>query len=236
MHAIKLLAHLERHDDLFERRIARAFADPVDGALDLPDSVLNPRQGVRYGQTQIVVAVRAQDGLVDVLHLAAKVLISMPYSSGAQYPTVSGRLTVGGSGVDDGFGNLREEIEIRAAGVFRGELDVVAKSPSIANALNGACQCFFARLVQFVFEVDVTGGKKNVDAGFVGAFEGLGAAIDVFPDAACQARDYGRAFGRYAAYRLIVAFGRDGKPGFQNVDIEALRAAAPFGAFRRSSC
>ena len=91
----------------------------------------------------------------------------------------------------------------------------------MADALNGTCQRFFASLVQFVFEVNVTGGKKNVDAGLVGAFEGLGAAIDVFLDASRQARDYGRAYlGRYAAYRFEVAFGRDGKPGFQNVDIE----------------
>ena len=110
---------------------------------------------------------------------------------------------------------------IGASGVFGGELDVLAKSPRIANAFNGAGQRFFASLVQFVFEVNVTGGKKNVDAGLVGSFEGLGAAIDVFLDAARQARDYGRAyFGRYAAYGFVVSFGRDGKTGFENVDVE----------------
>jgi hypothetical protein len=44
VNAIELFPHLERHDNLFEGRIARAFADTVDGALDLPDSVLNSRQ------------------------------------------------------------------------------------------------------------------------------------------------------------------------------------------------
>ena len=39
--AERILAHLEGHDDFFERRIARAFADAVDRALDLTRAILD---------------------------------------------------------------------------------------------------------------------------------------------------------------------------------------------------
>ena len=221
VNAIKLLPHLERHDDLFERRVAGAFADTVDRALHLADAVLNSRQRVRDGQAEIVVAMRAQDGLVDVLHLAAKILDQQAVFFRRAVADGIRKIDGGCAGIDDGFGNLREEIDIGASGVFGGELDIVAKRPRVADALDGASESFFAGLVQFVFEVDVTGGEKDMDAGFVGSFEGLGAAIDVFLDASRQARDYGRAYFRgYAAYRLVVAFGRDGKACFENIDVE----------------
>ena len=56
----------EHHDDLLDRRIAGALADAVDRALDLPHAALNRRQAVGHRQSQIVVAVRAEDDAVGV--------------------------------------------------------------------------------------------------------------------------------------------------------------------------
>ena len=61
-----VVAGLERHDDLFERGVAGALADAVDRALDLPGAGLDAGQAVGDGQAQVVVAVRADDRLVDV--------------------------------------------------------------------------------------------------------------------------------------------------------------------------
>ena len=57
-------ARLERHHDLFERRVARAFADAVDGALDLPRAGLHRGDGIRHRESQIVVAMHADDRAV----------------------------------------------------------------------------------------------------------------------------------------------------------------------------
>ena len=55
-------AGLDGHDDLFERSVAGALADAVDGALDLPRAGLDGGQRIGHGQAQIVVAVDADDG------------------------------------------------------------------------------------------------------------------------------------------------------------------------------
>ena len=55
-------ADLEGHHDLFERRVAGALADAVDGALDLAGAGLHGGERVGDGQAEIVVAVRRQHG------------------------------------------------------------------------------------------------------------------------------------------------------------------------------
>ena len=53
-------AHGQRDGDLFERSVARALADAVDRAFHLTRARPNRRQRIGHGQSQIVVAMRAQ--------------------------------------------------------------------------------------------------------------------------------------------------------------------------------
>ena len=76
-------ARLERHHDFFERSVARALADAVDGALDLPRAGLHRRQRIRHRQAQIVVAVHADDRRVSPSACTIRP-ISAPYSSGTE--------------------------------------------------------------------------------------------------------------------------------------------------------
>src|SRR5579859_6454349 len=52
--------------DLLERRVARAFTDAVDRALDLTNSTLNGGQTVGDREAEIVVTVRAENGAIRV--------------------------------------------------------------------------------------------------------------------------------------------------------------------------
>jgi len=60
-----LFARVERHDHLFERGIAGSFADAIDRDLYLTGSSPQPCKAVGCSQTQIVVAVDAENDLVD---------------------------------------------------------------------------------------------------------------------------------------------------------------------------
>ena len=53
-------AGLDRHDDLFERGVAGALADAVDGALDLPRAAFDAGERVGDRQAEVVVAVDAR--------------------------------------------------------------------------------------------------------------------------------------------------------------------------------
>ena len=60
-----LATEVKRDGHLLEGRIARALADAVDGALDLPRSRNRARQTVARRQPEVVLAVSRQD---HVLH------------------------------------------------------------------------------------------------------------------------------------------------------------------------
>jgi len=57
-------ASLEDHDDLFERAVAGALSDAVDGALDLAGAGFYGGEGIGYREAEVVVAVYADDGAI----------------------------------------------------------------------------------------------------------------------------------------------------------------------------
>ena len=54
-------AHVQRHHDLFERCIPGAFADTVDGALNLPRACFERGESVCHRESEIVVTMHADD-------------------------------------------------------------------------------------------------------------------------------------------------------------------------------
>ena len=66
-------AHLQRHDDLFERGVAGPLADAVDRHLDLARAALDAGQAVGDRQAQVVVAVGGEDHLVGARHVLDQV-------------------------------------------------------------------------------------------------------------------------------------------------------------------
>ena len=62
-------ARAERHHDFFQRGVAGPFADPVDGAFHLARAVADAGERVGHRQAEIVVAVHADDGPLDVRHV-----------------------------------------------------------------------------------------------------------------------------------------------------------------------
>ena len=101
-------ARLDGHHDLFQRGVAGALADAVDGAFDLPRAGADAGQRVGHGQAQVVVAVHGEDRLVGVRHRSR---------SGAEH-----RAVFLGRGVADGVG----QIDGRGAGLDGG-LDAAAR-------------------------------------------------------------------------------------------------------------
>lgn len=91
---VERTAHLQCHGDFFQRAVAGALADTVDGALDLPCAAFDRRQRVGHRQAQIVVAVRAEDHGIGTFHAGDQAREHAADLSGVVKPTVSGRLIV----------------------------------------------------------------------------------------------------------------------------------------------
>ena len=56
---------LDGHDDFLQRRVASPLANAVDRAFHLPGAVADGRQRIGDGQSQVVMAMDADDGLPD---------------------------------------------------------------------------------------------------------------------------------------------------------------------------
>src|ERR1035441_658801 len=136
-------ADIEGGGDLFEGSIAGAFADAVDGALDLARAVGDGGQRVGNGQAQVVVTMRREDdargvdgrdALADLGEHAA-VFFGGGVADGVWH--VDG----GCAGLDGYADHFDEEIAIGAGGVFGGELNVVDMSARQLDGLRRQVEC-----------------------------------------------------------------------------------------------
>ena len=117
-------ARADRHDDLFERGVAGALADAVDGALDLGRAGAHRGERVGRRQTEVVVAVAA-DG--DVVQRRAE-----PVELADEVAELERQRVADGVGdvdrrraaLDGDAQDLGEELRVGAARVHGAELDV----------------------------------------------------------------------------------------------------------------
>src|SRR5262249_43299693 len=127
-HLQKASAHLDRHDDFFQRGISRALSDAIDGALDLTRAVMNSGQGVRDRETEVVVAVHTQCDSIDARNPALNVAYQPAILIGHAVAYGVRNIDDRRAGLDDSIEYLAEVIDVRTPGVFRGELNVIAKA------------------------------------------------------------------------------------------------------------
>ena len=217
-------AGLDGHDDLFEGGVARALAEAVDAALHLPGTLDDGRDAVRRGIAEVVVAVDADDGLVDVGDVLLDEADALGELGRQGVPDGIGDVHGGRAGIDAGLQHPIQVLDVGAGGVHRRELDVVAEVPRALDGGDGLIEHLFGVLAQEVHQVAVGARYKGVDAGTLGSLDGLPCVIYVAGDASRQRRDGGRAhlFGD-CGHGLEVAGRACGEPGLDDVHAEALK-------------
>src|SRR5262249_22753951 len=124
-HAEVVAAGADGHHDLFQRRVAGPLADAVDGALDLPRPLGDGRQAVGHGHAQVVVAVDAEDHLVDAADVLLQVGDGRGVLAGDGVADRVGDVDGGGAGLDGLLDHLGQEVQLGASGVLGRELDVL---------------------------------------------------------------------------------------------------------------
>jgi hypothetical protein len=112
-----------------------------------------------------------------------------------------------------------QEVQLGAAGVLGGELDVVGVLARPADGLHRLLDDLVGRHAQLLLHVDRAGGDEGVDAAGLGRLDGLAGAADVVLVGARQRADGGlldRLGDR--ADRLEVAGRGGGEAGLDDVD------------------
>ena len=192
-HTQGVAAGLYGHDDLFEGGVARALTEAVDAALYLSSAFYDGRDAVRRGVSQVVVAVDADDGLVDVRNVFLDEADALGELGREGIPDRIGDVDRGCAGIDAGLEHPVQVLDVGAGGVHRRELDVVTEVPSAFNGGDGLIEHLFRVLAQQVHQVAVGARNECVDAGPGGSLDCVPRGVDVAGNAACQRRDGGSA-------------------------------------------
>ena len=158
-------------------------------------------QAVGHGQAQVVVAVDADDGLVDVRHAVAERADDVAHVRGRGVADGVGNVDRRGAGVDGRLDHLRRGSRARCARRPRARTRRRRNSrrarftPATARRMISSLS-----ILQLVLAMDGAGGQEDVDPRPLGVPDRLPGAVDVGVAAAGQAADDRAAdrFGRSA--------------------------------------
>ena len=134
----ELFVLADDHDHFFEGGIAGAFAQAVDGAFDLAGAVADAGDGIGGSQTQVVMAMAGEDGLVDIGYVVDQVSDLFAVLIGEAIAGRIGDIDDSGAGGDHGFDHAGEVFVVGAAGVFGVEFDVADEVTGPFHGLDGA--------------------------------------------------------------------------------------------------
>ena len=128
---------------------------PLHGAFDLPGAGADGGDTVCHAQTEVIVAMDADHGLVnvgDVVEDAGYEVVELLRGG------VSNRVRDvygAGTGVDHRLQDPVEVVPVGAGGVHGGELDIAEVSGGAAYHLGGQLEYLLVVLLELVHEVDV---------------------------------------------------------------------------------
>jgi len=126
--AAELLASgRQRHDDFFQRGVASAFANAVDGYLCLTGASRNRCQCVGGAHAQIVVTMDRDDHIVDSRHALLQVGHQIGVFGRRGVADRIGHVQRRRSRLDSGIEHLHQEVPIGAGRILGGKLDIAGE-------------------------------------------------------------------------------------------------------------
>src|SRR5262252_4129144 len=173
------LSRIQCHHDLFQSSISGALSNSVDRALDLTRSIFDGCKAVRDRQTKIIVAMRTNRDAIRILEALSQRSNQLAILGRSLITDRVRNVHDRGAGIDDCIEYRAQVIDFSPSGIFRRKLHLVAKPSSALDSLDGNVESFASRLIEFVFQVNVTGSKKGMDARASGVFERLPATVDI---------------------------------------------------------
>ena len=230
----RIAPHVEDHGDFFQRRVAGAFADAVDGALHLARAAANAGQRIGHGHTQVVVRVRAEHNVVHArharLHVAEQLLVFGFETIADGVRQVQHRRARFHCGV----AALNEIVAIGAARILRREFHVLAFGLGVRHGPTDHLQNLFTRLVQLVLKMNVRRRQKGVDARPLGSGQSFPGAVNVqFIGAGECGNDRPAHFRGNGLDCFEVALRSDGEPGLEDVHAQPVELARHLELLRK---
>ena len=225
----RIVAHLHRHHDFFERGIACPLADAVDRAFDLPSARTHSGKRICDGHAEIVMAVDGKDRLIRVWHALAQHRDQREILLRHRVADRVRNVDRGGSALDRGLDAPAKEVLLGARAVLGRPLyvlDMIARPRHLVDD-------HFVDLVRLLLKLPLhmhgRGRKEGMDARPPCMFHGLCATIDVLRTRPGKSRDHGvlRTL-RNLGDRFEIALRGNREPGFDDIDAHLVEKLGNF--------
>jgi hypothetical protein len=187
-----------REGDFFQRRIAGAFADAVDCALDDVCSSLDAGQRVGDAEAEVVVEVDCEERAVDVRDTVLQAAEHVVGFVGREDADRVREADSGGPRVDGFLVALAKESHFSAAAVFGAEGDDIELRGGVLDCVGDHRQHFALRFLVLVLPVNRADAAEQADAAFASGSAGEGGVggINVGLERAGEAGEDGFRDGR----------------------------------------
>ena len=175
-----MLVATQNHGDFLQRSVASSFANTIHRHFYLTGSIEHTSKCVGRCQTQVVVAMGRDDGLVDAVDMINKILDLLTVLLRQAITRGIGDVDNGGSCLDDSLDHTCQILVVGTAGILGIELYVLDEPFRIFHSLYGTFDDLFTIAVELVLDVEVTGAYTCMDALMLRILQGLYRHIDVF--------------------------------------------------------
>ena len=143
------------HYHFFKRGVTRPFANAVHGHFHLPRPVHNTGQRVGRCQTQIVMAVNRNHGLINVGHTIVDVFDLFAVLTRQAIARRIGNIDNRCPGLNNGFGQATQEIKVGATGIFGVKFNIINIIPGVFDRIDGLLQNGFTVTVELITNMNI---------------------------------------------------------------------------------
>ncbi len=119
LHRKDILTGAHRHDNFFQRSIAGALTQTINGTFDLPCALHDGSEGVGNRQTEVIVAMHRKNCLVCVRHCGNQATNSIGVFRRKTVTHRIGEVDRASASIDHLFDDTTHEIKFRTTGIFQ---------------------------------------------------------------------------------------------------------------------
>ncbi len=185
-----IVAGSDRHHDLFQRRVACAFAEAVDRAFDLACACLHTGEAVGDGQPQIVMAVGREHDPVSAGDAFAQHGDDVVEFIGDCVAHRVGDVDRRCPGLDGGFHAAAEEIGLGARRVHRRPFHIVGMAARAGDGSDDGFVNLLRAHLQLILPMQRRGADEGMNAPPFRVLQRLAGPVDILRIRACQAADH----------------------------------------------
>ena len=168
------------HGDFLERCVSCTFTNSVYSHFHLARSIHYSAERIGCCQSQVVVAMGGNDGLIYTIHMLNQIFNLLTVFIWQTITCGVGDVDNSCTSFDDCLNNTRQIFVVGTSGIFGIELNILHIILCIFHGSHSTLDDFLASGVELVLNMVVAGTNTRMDSFALGVFQRVGSNVDIF--------------------------------------------------------